>query len=459
MEELIKLALSFLTVLIFFQFYFRNFVFSRSMIWQSKSFFFGLLSSVAAIVIQRSLPPVSSPAVEAFINAAVVEETLRYVIIYVRVRRSSMSFSVTEGVFDGILLALGFAFAENLHYSVSFNGPVILLRCISSVPMHVFASGIMAYFLSYSQLCRERRKWYRVLNFYGRRRVFLALVAYIVPVVFHGLFDYSLFRGGDWTYFIPPLLIIGYLYLDYLIARGRLVFGKNILLMVGIDADDQDIIQRQQQYEKWMSDFQDAERESLHVFNNQWTLVNTIAGSSLFVLAGIMAWIHIRDPEMIINDPSVQIQAKLSLLVYLPLAIGAILLFSDKINYLFFRDYMLRLPGGAMVSLTRENGETLDTIVLDIRHRGVFLTGLEELRENEKLTLHFFTSKHVPVPVSAAIKWVNQGNPSLPIGALCQFVKSGWRFSLFRFVYNINKIRIRILFNMDTLKHRFLKSS
>lgn len=183
MEFLLKGIVSIVPVGVFFWMYHRNFVFDRPFLWQSKTFFYGVLSSAAAILVSSLLPPVTSDAVKAFVYAALVEEVLRFAVIYIRVRSSSEQFTVTEGVFDGVLIALGFAFAENLHYSVNSNGYLILLRCVSAVPMHVFAGGIMAYFVSYRHLCREQRKLTRRFNWFAMRRTMLAFWALALPVL------------------------------------------------------------------------------------------------------------------------------------------------------------------------------------------------------------------------------------------------------------------------------------
>ncbi|HMY44223.1 MAG TPA: PrsW family glutamic-type intramembrane protease, partial [Leptospiraceae bacterium] len=125
MEYAARIILSTIPVGLFFALYFRNFVFQRSILWQSKAFFLGMLSSIAAIVIQALLPETASPAVRSFFHAALVEEAIRFTVLYLRIRKSSEGFTVTEGIFDGILVALGFAFSENLHYSATTSGYVI----------------------------------------------------------------------------------------------------------------------------------------------------------------------------------------------------------------------------------------------------------------------------------------------------------------------------------------------
>ncbi|MBI3396700.1 MAG: PrsW family intramembrane metalloprotease [Spirochaetia bacterium] len=446
-QYVIKLLISLVPVLILFAFYFRNFVFSRSIIWQSKAFFFGLISSVLALTLQWFLPDTSSKLVRSFVDAALVEEAVRYLFIYFRVRNSSDRFSVVEGMFDGILLGLGFAFAENLHYSLRFGGYEILLRCVSSVPMHAFASAMMGHFLSYRILCQERRPLHRRLNWYGSRGFVLAGQAFLLPFLFHGIFDYSLFQGGRWNYLIPALLIVGYTFTEYLMARGRTMPGKNVLEVLDLDADEMEIIQRQKECERWVADAQAAYDEPLPFFLNRWTIFNTAAGLALLLFSLVMFILRGSLGERYLADFNILPQTEIALIVLLPAAIAIILLTADKINYLYFREYLMRLPGGFFVSVQTET-ESIDTIVMDVLPRGVFITGVDSLQAGQKAVLKFSIARNKTVPVIGIVKWVNTRNFALPLGALFQFLKPGPGFVLFRMQCLFWKVRRVVVFSV-----------
>ncbi len=439
---LIRIAIALLPVGILFGFYARHFVFSRDFIWQSKIFFIGWIASALALASQWFLPDANNHFVRAFFHAAFVEEAARALVLYIRIKRSSDSFSVTEGIFDGVLLGLGFSFAENLHYSVRYSGYVILLRCVSSVPMHVFCSGVMGYFFSYRALVEERRPIHRRLNWFGARTFVLLGSAFVIPLLLHGFYDLSLFHGGNWNYVVPILLIGGFSGLEYLIAEGRGVPAKNVLEVLGLDADDMDIIQRQKDCDKWVMDAQEVYDEPMPLFVNRWTPFNTIAGGALTGFALVMAALRGWFLHRILPDLDMSPENEIALIFLLPITIGLIFLVSDKINYLYFREYVARLPGGILIQVERQSGETFDTIVMDILPRGVFISGgADFLALGEKITVRFQVGGGRTVPMQGIVKWANTMNLALPMGVIFQFLKPGPGFLLFRMRFKGWKIR------------------
>ncbi len=427
----------------FFALYYRNFVFQRSIVWQSKAFFIGMLTSVAAILAQAVLPETESAFQRAFLNAALVEECVRFAAIYLRIRNSSASFTITEGIFDGILIALGFSFSENLHYSVVSSGYVILLRCVSSVPLHVFCGAVMAFFLSYRNLCAENRVVWRRINWFGLRRFELAVLALAVPVLIHGVFDYALFRGEQWNFLIVPVLMTGLLLTEYVAARGMIVFGKNILDALGLDADDMEIIARQQEYEKWLNDFQDEAREPVQIFVNHWDRVPTVAAVLFLMVSAAFIFVLSAAPSWA-AEIGIERYAAIALTILLPASFAAILLLRDKINYLYFRETMLRVPSGTLVKISTHHGaQELETMVFDVMPRGLFLTGIETLHPGQRVTLAIHRPKKEPVIVRSAVRWVNKHNRQLPSGALVQFLRPAPGFLWFLLVHSLRHIHLR----------------
>lgn len=442
LEFLLKSIVSIVPVGVFFWMYHRNFVFDRSFLWQSKTFFYGVLSSAAAILIASFLPRTNSDVLKAFVYAALVEEILRFAVIYLRVRKSSEQFTVTEGIFDGVLTALGFAFAENLHYSVNSNGYLILLRCVSAVPMHVFAGGVMAYFLSYRQLCREQRRITRRFNWFALRRTTLAVWALAIPVAFHGVFDLVIFKGGAFTYFLVPLLIAGWFVLEFLSARSRSIPDKTLLEILDLDADEMEVISRQKEYEKWIVDYQ-REENDVPLIINQWSRSRTAIACVFFLISVAFLGGTTLD-RTLYASMGFELHTGLSLTVVLPFMLGLFFLLGDKINYLYFRENMLRVPTGALIQIKMDDGTTSETMVYDILPRGVFLSGIENLVPGEKVTLRAMTSGRFNVSALGRAQWVNSKNKNLPSGTLIQFLKPGPGFMLFAAIHGMRKVWKRL---------------
>lgn len=450
MQYPIKIAIALLPVFLFFAFYFRHFIFSRSILWQSKALFYGLLASSIALLIQLSFPTGLPIPLKAFIQAALVEELVRFVIIYIRVKRSSETFTVLEGTFDGILIGLGFSFAENLHYSTGFDGFVILLRCVSSVPIHAFCGGIVAFFLSYryhlDSGTLERRAWNRI----RRRNQSMAAAALLIPTIYHGFYDYCLFLGGDWNYVLPLLLMAGFFYLEYLIARARIVLSRNVLELLSVDAEDMDILQRQIEYEKWMAETIRSSEPPPRLLHNHWGRFSTTVAIVLFAFSAAALYLLSGSGVLALGfEPGVSFQAQLSLLVLLPLSIGLILIASEKINYLFVRQHMLRLPRVAVLTIVERRRNSFevwesDVITLDVLAQGLFASAVKHLNVGDHVHLVFFEAEGA-VSRDAVVRWVNRDDIQLPQGTILRYTDGATLgFLWYRMRYESGKLIGRI---------------
>ena len=109
---------------------------------------------------------------------------------------------------DGIVyvgaVALGFAILENVGYVLMGGVGAALLRAVTAVPMHAFASAIAGYFLGLA-----KRK--------GAAGVPLVLVGWLVAAAIHAAYDFFAF------YFRPnPLVGLGLCMLVVLLTWGLL---------------------------------------------------------------------------------------------------------------------------------------------------------------------------------------------------------------------------------------------
>ncbi len=481
-EIAVKVLSSVAVFLVFFLFYFRNFTFRRSAFLESGGFFYGLLSASATLVVQRAVDPFipadASPALRAFLHAALVEEIVRFVLLYFLLSRSSDTFTAIEGVFTGIMAGLGFAVAENLYYSASFPGYVILLRSLTCIPLHALLSGLMAYFISYGLLRNRRfvfadadtsdedepgqideaRRSVRTALQSGRfsvRRFWFFACAFALPFGLHGLYDWMLLGGNAAVYLIAPLLLLAFLLLEFRIARARIIFGRNVLQMIGIDADDLDIILPQREYERRIDELQESSTENAGFFLWNWQPWRTFAGAA-FLAAAILIAVLAHPVQLYQLVPELSQQLFRALFVVFPLTVGLILLFGDKLNYSYFQDMMLRTPAIVGLELRRENGASSPISVLDLRAAGVFLSGAEDFQKFERVRLTFGEPRgggresdgvpgaHAPISVDAVVSWSNRRNRSLPVGHVCRFEHRAFRFALYRLLYQWTKFLRRL---------------
>ncbi|MEQ9365560.1 MAG: PrsW family glutamic-type intramembrane protease [Leptospirales bacterium] len=453
METLVKIASSLGVVAIFFVFYFRNFVFRRSAVLQTAAFFWGVLSAAVTLIVQlygleRLLPPDRPTLSRALIDAALIEELVRFAFIYFYLRRSRPTFTIVEGVFDGILVGLGFAVVENFHYGLNYNGLIILLRSLTSAPLHAFLSGIMAFFISYAHLrsttysdgasrsgLRSARMWY------------LHGTAFLIPWCLHAAYDMA-FLLGAFTFVIPLILIGTFLFLENLFYRARLYFGKNVLNMIGIDVEDLEVFLRQQEYEKWLEENQDEERPRPTLFLNEWSPATTLVGCLALSLAAAMTALYFAWPEAGVFRRLPDEAVRVSMLMVFPATVGFMLLAADKINYLYLRDVLLSVPMALTIEVERQGRGKLIAVAMDLLPSGVFISDQEKFSNHERVLIRLRGEHAVSPQVMGHIRWSNRFNTQLPVGHIVRFDSRSPALFWYRFRYQMWKLsRLRRLFS------------
>ncbi len=456
METFIKIASSLGVVAIFFVFYFRNFVFRRSAILQTAAFFWGVLSAAMTLIVQlyimeRFLTHDRPTISRALIDAALIEELIRFLFIYFYLRRSRPTFTIVEGVFDGILVGLGFAVVENFHYGLNYGGFVILLRSLTSAPLHAFLSGIMAFFISYAHL---RATTYpdgaRRSGFRSARIWYLHGIALAIPWALHAVYD-AAFLLGSFTFVTPMLLIGSFLFLENLFYRARTYFGKNVLNMIGIDVEDLEVFLCQQEYEKWLEENQDEDRPRPRLFLNQWSPTTTVLGCLALTLAAGMVILYQFWPALGIFQSLPDPEIRVSMLMVFPATVGFMLLAADKINYLYLRDVLLSVPMALTVEIDRLGEEKLIAITMDLLPSGIFISDQEKFPKHARVLVRLRGEHAVSPQVPAHIRWSNRFNTQLPIGHIIRFDARSPKLFWYRFRYQLWKLgRLRhLLFARD----------
>jgi RsiW-degrading membrane proteinase PrsW (M82 family) len=85
-----------------------------------------------------------------------------------------------DGVVYGAVASLGFATLENVLYVTATGFAVAVMRALTAVPAHAFLGAIMGYYVGRAK-------------FHANERTRAHTMAYLVPTVLHGLYDYPAF--------------------------------------------------------------------------------------------------------------------------------------------------------------------------------------------------------------------------------------------------------------------------
>jgi len=189
-----------------------------------KIFLGGVLMTIPAILLENFLEGFFSAIifnttffllVYFLVGIALVEETLKYLIVKATAFRSRALNEPVDVMLYMIIAALGFAAFENIlllfglveTYSASDIFLVNTIRFVQAVLLHALASGILGYFIA--------------LSFYKKkRRGFLTILGLFLATLLHGLFNFYIFTIGDQNFLLLLLPTIPLLAIAIFISFG-----------------------------------------------------------------------------------------------------------------------------------------------------------------------------------------------------------------------------------------------
>ena len=130
--------------------------------------------------------------IQVILGAAILQESFKFLVLGNYSCRRERLAEPLDGVVYGVVASLSFAALENIAYVVEGDAIGALLRAVTSVPAHAAMGAIMGYYIAQAVFAAERRK--RTL-----------LIAWLAPVVLHGLYDFPLLLG--WLWLLPVSLV------------------------------------------------------------------------------------------------------------------------------------------------------------------------------------------------------------------------------------------------------------
>ncbi|MDR1316358.1 MAG: PrsW family intramembrane metalloprotease [Spirochaetales bacterium] len=169
------------------------------------SFAAGFCAAFPAWFLEKEILPmtkwitgIEGDALRAFCIAGLIEEGIKTLTL-IALSWSKSFRRPSDGIRLALALGLGFAFSENIFFSLE-NPLTLLLRGITSVPLHALAPAITGWTLSQSRFA------YKPLLPFG----------FTAALILHGAYDFFLLHGGPPRYIsfaIPALLLFAVLHL------------------------------------------------------------------------------------------------------------------------------------------------------------------------------------------------------------------------------------------------------
>ena len=179
-----------------------------------KSVLYGFLAVMPAAALEMGLDRLPIPQtafVQAFLVAALVEESVKlFFVKHYLFRRPEFDERV-DGIVYAICVSLGFAFVENFLYGYK-DVRILFLRGVTSVPLHAIATGVMGYYLGIAKIEGQRDGKPRYAGAWKKGLAW--------AIVIHGSYDFVLFTGGFWCLLVIPILLAGWLVLNRVYKRA-----------------------------------------------------------------------------------------------------------------------------------------------------------------------------------------------------------------------------------------------
>lgn len=150
-------------------------------------------------IIPEEYTTISGAIYDAFMSAAIPEELSKLLLLWLFLRKNPYFDERMDGIVYAVCVSLGFAGLENILYVVLDENwaSIAISRAIFAVPGHFCFGVVMGYF-------------YSLAKFEPQHRIRYSALAFIAPVVAHGIYDAILFAMQIPTW-IESLLMLGFL--------------------------------------------------------------------------------------------------------------------------------------------------------------------------------------------------------------------------------------------------------
>ena len=165
-----------------------------------KIFMLGVLLVFPTMVLQRIFMESlgNNPFVTSFLLSGGIEEFVKWFVLYYVFYKHAEFDEPYDGIVYGAAISLGYATLENVIYDFvhHFTFSELMLRAFLPVSGHALFAVLMGYYMGKAKFVKNgvmERKWL----FYS----------YLLPVFWHGLFDYILMvTHSYWIWFMLPLM-------------------------------------------------------------------------------------------------------------------------------------------------------------------------------------------------------------------------------------------------------------
>lgn len=131
----------------------------------------------------------------AFFGTSLLEEFFKWFILVYTIYQHAEFDEHYDGIVYGVSVSLGFATVENIFYLIGNGLEFAFGRALLPVSSHALLGVIMGYYLGKGKFSSKslQRKW--------------LTIAFIIPFLLHGIYDYILISQEKWLFYMLPFMI------------------------------------------------------------------------------------------------------------------------------------------------------------------------------------------------------------------------------------------------------------
>lgn len=132
----------------------------------------------------------------ALFGTSLLEEFFKWFILVYTVYHHAEFDEHYDGIVYGVSVSLGFATIENIFYLIGNGLQFAVGRALLPVSSHALLGVIMGYYLGkgkFSSKAPQRKKW--------------ITLAFFIPFLLHGIYDYILISQEKWLFYMLPFMI------------------------------------------------------------------------------------------------------------------------------------------------------------------------------------------------------------------------------------------------------------
>lgn len=284
-----------------------------------------------------------SPFNMAFFYSAFVEEFVKCFVLLFVLWINRITDSLYDGIFYGILLGGTFGFIENLLYVNSLPFWAMMLRTITSSPLHLLNGGIIGYFGMKFLFTKESHKYKYLLQ------------GFLVCFLTHAIYNMAGFLGEMYLVVLPLILVGNFIFVEFLSTLARGTLPRFTLDLIDLSILEYKLIRRYTKYELWLYNEQKAEKSFINLFKEVTPRKKILTTSALLIGIGFLLF-YLFFPELqksIFKE--IMIYEYISIFIVYPFIIAITIFFSDLLNPEFFHRQVLQVPLISFLDVSNED--------------------------------------------------------------------------------------------------------